>query len=53
MKLLRLNDDAGHTYWALMVKTHAIAVRELLTHPWASLIKIVGWLRASHEGGIG
>lgn len=54
MKLLeQVTDDTGATHWALVVRTHRLALLELLRHPWASLLQVVLWLRESHEGGIG
>lgn len=51
MKLIeRVTAGDGTTQWVLHVKTHAIALIELLRHPWASVVQIVLWLRESYEG---
>lgn len=54
MKLItRVTASDGTAQWVLHVKSHAIALLELLRHPYASAVQIWLWLRESHEGGIG
>jgi len=51
MKLIeRITSPDGTSQWVLHVKTHAIALLQIVRHPWASLVQIALWLRESYEG---